>query len=506
MSAAMASPVANVAGSHALKVVRRLAARVLSCLALVGAVTYVSFFLLHVNALVAGFAYLLAVLVVAAHWSLLESTITSLAAMLCLNFFFLPPILTLTIADPQNWVALFVFMATSITATRLSSRARQRAIEAQSRQAEVERLYELSRSLMMLDNQRRVGVQIAEKVKQRFGFLAVAFCSGSDKEIDLAGAEDARLEPQTLRDIASCEDCHFIWKKKDASGDEIVTSPVTLGGRVMGSLGAIGPPVSEHAWQAVANLASITVERVRIQADASRLEAARQSESLKSLLLDALAHDFMTPLTSIKGAITTVRSEYSHGADEDDLLAVAEEESDKLTGMVNEAEDMARIESGKFQVRRRPLTLVDLVDVSLNRMASLLDGTPTRVQLVDNLSAISADPDLASLALRQLIGNAVKYSPPGSGIEIAAVETSGMITITVSDKGPGIPSAELEAIFERYYRGAKVQHTVAGTGMGLSIARDIVAAHGGRMWAENKPGGGAQFSFTLPIARSESRP
>jgi two-component system sensor histidine kinase KdpD len=174
--------------------------------------------------------------------------------------------------------------------------------------------------------------------------------------------------------------------------------------------------------------------------------------------------------------------------------------------MVNEAVDMARIESGKFQVRRRPLTLVDLVEVSLNRMASLMDGTPTRVHLADNLAAISADPDLASLALRQLIGNALKYSPPGSGIEIAAAETSGMITITVTDKGPGIPSAELEAIFERYYRGAKVQHTVAGTGMGLSIARDIVAAHGGRMWADNKPGGGAQFSFTMPMARSESRP
>jgi len=486
------------------KLVWKLLARVLLCLVLVGSVTYAAFFLLHVNALVAGFAYLLVVLIVAARWGLLESTMTSLAAMLCLNFFFLPPILTLTIADPQNWVALFVFMATSITATQLSSRARQRTIEAQARQTEVERLYELSRSLLMLDGSRGVGVQIAEKVKQRFGFLAVAFCSGLDERIDFAGEVDARLEPHLLHDIASGEDCRYIWKKKDASGDEIVTAPISLGGRVIGSLGAIGPSVSEPAWQAVANLASITVERVRTQAAASRMEAARQSEFLKSLLLDALAHDFVTPLTSIKGAITTVRSEYAHAPDEEDLLAVVEEEGDRLIGMVEETIDMARIESGRIQIKRRSLPLVDLVDVSLKRMSSLLDSTPTEIHVPAGISPVSADPELASLALRQLIGNAVKYSPPGSPIEIAAVARDGMITVTVSDKGPGVPPNEIEAIFERYYRGARVQHSVAGTGMGLSIARDIVSAHGGRIWAENKPGNGAQFSFTLPIAELES--
>ena len=158
---------ASIAKPSRPKLVWKLLGRALLCLALVGVVTYATFYVLQVNALVAGFAYLLVVLIIAARWGLIESSITSLAAMLCLNFFFLPPILTLTIADPQNWVALFVFMATSLTATQLSSRANQRAIEAQARQAEVERLYELSRSLMMLDSRRDVGVQIAEKVRQR---------------------------------------------------------------------------------------------------------------------------------------------------------------------------------------------------------------------------------------------------------------------------------------------------------------------------------------------------
>jgi two-component system, OmpR family, sensor histidine kinase KdpD len=495
----------NLVKPHAAQPAWKLLTRVLVCFALVGVVTYSSFSLLKVNALVASFAYLLVVLVVASRWGLIESTMASLAATLCLNFFFLPPLLTLTIADPQNWVALFVFMATSITATQLSSRARQRTVEAQAREAEVERLYELSRSLMMIDSGREVGVQIAEKVKQRFGFLTVGFCSGwdakgRDGKVDFAGAPDPRLEPQILRDIASGEDSSFVWEKKDRSLDEIVTAPISLGGKVMGSLGAIGPAVSEPAWQAVANLASITVERVRTQAAASRMEAARQSESLKSLLLDALAHDFVTPLTSIKGAITTVRSEYPHTPNEEDLLAVVEEESDKLTGMVNETIDMARIESGRVQIRRRRITVADLVQSSLNHMASLLDATPTGIHIATDIPPINADPDLASLALRQLITNSVTYSPPGSKIEIAAVETNAMVTVTVSDEGPGIPPVEIEAIFERYYRGARTQHLAMGTGMGLSIARDIIAAHGGRIWAENKTGRGTQFSFTLPVA------
>lgn len=166
--------------------------RVLVCAILVAAITYVCFSVFHVSALVAGFAYLLLVLVVAARWGLLESTATSIAAMLCLNFFFLPPILTLTIADPQNWVALFVFMTTAITASQLSARARQRAVEAQTRQDEVERLYALSRSLMMLRGEPEVGAEIAQLIKQNFGFRTVAFCNGFDGRIDYAGSANGQ--------------------------------------------------------------------------------------------------------------------------------------------------------------------------------------------------------------------------------------------------------------------------------------------------------------------------
>jgi two-component system sensor histidine kinase KdpD len=478
-------------------------ARASACVALVGAVTSLCYAIFRVNALVAGFAYLLAVLVVAARWGLLESTVTSIAAMLCLNFFFLPPLLTLTIAEPQNWVALFVFMATAITASHLSARARQRATEAQTRQAEVERLYAFSRSLMMLGSEEELGARIAELVKQHFGFLAAAFCNGRDGRIDYAGQPNWHPDENRLRDVATHVDYQFVWQEKSKSGGASVMTTITLGGKLLGSLGAVGPPISEAAWQAIANLAAITLERLRSQAVATRMEAARQSEFLKSLLLDALAHDFITPLTSIKGAVTTVRSNYPHEAEEDDLLAVVEEETDKLNAMVDETIDMARIESGRVQLRRRPLTLGGLIGDCLDRMSSLLDGRPVNVDLQPGLSPVSADPELIALALRQIIGNAIKYSPAGSGIEISGTEAGALVTIAVRDEGPGIPLDELDSIFERYYRAGRTQETVPGTGMGLSIARDIVAAHGGRIWATNRLIAGAEFAFTLPIARPE---
>jgi two-component system sensor histidine kinase KdpD len=427
--------------------------------------------------------------------------------MLCLNYFFLPPVLSLTIADPQNWVALFVFLVTAITASKLSSNARQRADEAQARRVEVERLYQFSRSLMLIDTIRDLGVLIAEQVKQHFGFSSVVFCDGLTGEFSMTGAPDEDLEQQVLRDIAVGGATWFVWRKEStAKGIEVIVAPVSLGGKIVGSIGAIGPAVSEPALQAIANMVGIAVERARQQDAASRMEAARQNERLRGILLDALAHDFTTPLTSIKGAITAVRSAYQHQAEEDDLLEVVEEESDKLTGMIDETVAMARIEPGRARIQRRQLCIMNLVRSSVDRLKSLLDGRPLDIQIHEGISPVTADPDMIGLALRQLIGNAVKYSPPGSIIAISAIQADDTVTVRVRDQGPGIPENELESIFERFYRGNRTQNSVAGTGMGLSVARDIINAHQGRLWAENRAEGGAQFSFSLPTLKEDQKP
>ena len=473
--------------------------RVLACLVLVAAITWIAFSVLNVNALIVGFAYVLAVLVVAARWGLTESFVTSVAAMLCLNYYFLPPILSLTIADPQNWVALFVFMVTAITASKLSASVRNRAAEAQARRIEVERLYQLSLSLMLIDTTREPGPQVAASVKNQSGFNTVAFCDRLTGEIHVAGVQDQRLEQDMLRSVAIGEAAWFVSRNAlTPAGVEAIVVPVTLGGRVLGSLGAIGPSLSEPATQAIANLVAIAIEHARQQVALGRLEVARRNEQLRSVLLDALAHDFLTPLTSVKTAITTVRSEYKHEPEEDDFLAVVEEETDRLSEMINETTDMARIEPGKPQIRRRQVPVLEIIRSSLHRLKALLDSRPLKIQILEDISSVDADPDMIGLALRQLLGNAVKYSPPETEISISASQVGDTVTIAVRDHGPGIPPDELDAIFERFYRGKRTQESVAGTGMGLSIARDIVRAHDGKLRVQNTPEGGAQFSFTLP--------
>jgi two-component system sensor histidine kinase KdpD len=465
--------------------------RVLSCLAFVMAITWVAFYVLHVNALVVGFTYILAVLVVAARWGLAESFAISVAAMLCLNYYFLPPILSLTIADPQNWVALFAFVVTALTASKLSSNAERRAAEARARGIEMERLYQLSLSLMLVDTTRDLGPQIAACVREQFRFAAVAFCDGKTGNIHTSGVDDERLEQGMVRSVAVGDAAWFVSRKKSTPvGAEIIVVPVALGGRILGSLGAVGAATSEAAAQAIANLVAVSIEHARQHIALGRMEAARRNEQLR---------------TSIKSAITVARSEYRHEPEEDDFLAVVEEEADRLGEMVTEITDMARIEPGHPRLRRRQVNVPDLIDISLRRMKTLLDGRPLNVEVEDGIAAVHADPDMVGLALRQLLGNAIKYSPPETTVAISASQTDDVVTIRVRDYGPGIPPDELDAIFERFYRGKQTQDSIPGTGMGLSIARDIVIAHHGVLRVEDMREGGAKFSLTLPVFHEVQR-
>src|ERR1039458_6451490 len=225
----------NFSKSMSLRLIGIRILRILACLVLVAAITWIAFSVLHVNALIVGFAYVLAVLVVAARWGLTESFVTSVAAVLCLNYYFLPPGLSFTIADPQNWVALFAFMVTAITASKLSASVRHRAAEAQARRP-----------------------QVAASVRTQSGFFAVAFCDRQTGEIYFAGVEDQRIEQDMLRSVAIGEAAWFVSRKVSTpAGIEAIVVPVALGGRVLGSLGAIGPSLSEPAVQAIANLVAI---------------------------------------------------------------------------------------------------------------------------------------------------------------------------------------------------------------------------------------------------------
>jgi len=480
-------------------------ARSAAGLGLVAATTWIAFEEVHANALIAGFAYVLLVLIVAARWGLIEALLTSVAAMLCLNYFFLPPVGSLTIADPQNWVALFAFMVTAVTASQLSASARSRAAEAQARRAEVEQLYQVSLSLLRMETTRSPGLQIAAKLKEQLNLQSVTICDSLSGEVFTAGDDNAVVRHDALRAVASGEAAWRTIRTTAPDSAELVIFPVAFGTALLGSICVVGAALSDTALQALANLAASALEHNRQQVALGRLEVARENERLRGVLLDALAHEFLTPLTSIKSAISTVRAEYSHDEEENEFLAVVEEESDKLGEMINETTDMARIEPGHPRIRRRRTHVAALIRSAVQHLKNLLRGRALLIDIPEGIPEVEADPEMIELAIRQFIGNAIKYSPPEAAIEVRATYTAGLIQVQVRDHGAGVSDDEIESIFDRFYRGKKFKEAIAGTGMGLSIARDIVKAHGGTMWAANAAEGGACFFFTLPIVLPENR-
>jgi two-component system sensor histidine kinase KdpD len=482
-------------------IVRRalvVAVRLPVVLAAISAITYLCFRLIPVNATTAGFVYLIAILVIATAWGIIEATVASVVAMLCFNYFFLPPVGALTIADPQNWVALFAFLATSIVASQLSGRAKQRTRLAVDRQLEMERLYALSRAILLTEANRTAPKQIAHHVAQIFDLPAVALYDRDTGEVYHGGPEDLRGVDEGLKEAA----LHGTLIQDDAARS--VVAAVRLGGEPIGSLAMRDSALSDTALQAVSNLVAIGLEKVRGQEAASRAEAARQSQELKSTLLDAIAHEFKTPLTSIKAAASALRSAPTPKADEQrELVTIVDEEADRLGRLVTEIIEMARIEAGKVQLDKKLYSVADLVSAALQQMKPMTDGREITVETADDLPPVSVDGELIGLAIRQLVDNAVKYSAPGSPLSVVARRSESALIIAVRDRGPGIPDRDLARIFEKFYRARGADRKAVGTGMGLAITREILRAHQGDVHVTSIPGQGSEFSLSLPLDAQE---
>jgi two-component system sensor histidine kinase KdpD len=448
------------------------------------------------NSTTVALTFLLAILGLATSWGLPEAIVASVSAMLAFNFFFLPPIGTFTIADPQNWVALIAFLVTAVVASQLSVSAKQRALEATRRQQEMERLYELSRGLMLLDKTSPTAGQVSQRIAQVFDLQGVAVFDRRADQVYRTGTEEMPVSDGKLKD-AALQGTAF----HDPSANLSIL-PLSLGGEPVGSLAIHGGAISDTALHAIANLAAIATERARAEETASRMEAARQNEAMKAMLLDALAHEFKTPLTSIKAAASSILDEQQPAQKE--LVTVIEEETDRLDSLVTETIRMARIEAGDLRLEKRPESVAELVSSALKQLRILLEDRDVKIEVSPKLPEVLADAELAGLTLRQLVTNAMKYSNPESPIAIRARVDDGYITISVKDFGPGIPQRELSRVFERYYRLANRGDRVPGTGIGLTIAHDIVKAHGGRIWVESAAGEGSEFFFTLPVVEKKS--
>jgi two-component system, OmpR family, sensor histidine kinase KdpD len=469
-------------------------------LTIVAVTTALCYRAVPVNAITAGFAYLLGILAIATAWGLFEAVAASVAAMLCFNFFFLPPIGRFTISDPQNWVALFAFLATALIASHVSDREKKQAQEAKARQRETEQLYALSRFILLTDPSQSIGRQVAQHIAEIFDCRAVALYDAKTSEIFHGGAEDLPEIEGKLKQV--------ILQSANLSDASVSLRAILLGGRPIASLAMKGLTLSDGALQALLNLVAIALERVRTEEAASRAEAARQSEEFKSTLLDAIAHEFKTPLTSIKAASTAILSDANPLSPHmHELAVIIDEETDRLSLLVTEAVRMAQIDAGKIRLDRASLNVASLLHRVIDHFSSQAEGRELKLVADDGLPEVIADRDLIALALRQLIDNALKYSPPGSPVTVGAGLKDHSIVICVADRGPGIPDRERERIFEKFYRRQNVKTHVPGTGLGLYIAREIVRAHGGDVWVEGDPGQGSEFCVALPVsARSKEQP
>lgn len=349
----------------------------------------------HVNSTTVALAFLLIVLFVATAWGSKPAVLASLLAVACFNFFYLPPIGTFTIADPENWIALLAFLITAITTGQLSARARRRAEEAHAARQEVERLY------------------------------------------------------RELQD---------------------------------------------------------TFER------SSMAKALKQSDRLKSALLDAVTHDLRTPLTSIKASVTTLLDDERspmRGANEDrlgeegrrEMLEVIDEEADRLDRFIGSLMELARIEAGEMQLRRQWASLDGIIMAAMKRAEPRTRDHRIELWLDDELPAVNVDESALVEAIYVLVDNAAKYSPPASVIKVAArAGDDSTVRIVIEDQGPGIPAELRERVFDKFFRAMRDgDQGKPGTGMGLAIAQGIVEAHGGRIWIEDgSQGRGAKFVIALP--------
>lgn len=357
----------------------------------------------HINPTTVALSFLLLILFIATAWGPKPAVLASLLGAACFNFFFLPPVGTFHIADPENWIALLAFLITAMTAGQLSSRAKMRADEATAARREIERLY------------------------------------------------------HELQD---------------------------------------------------------SFER------SSQAQALKQSERLKSALLDAVTHDLRTPLTSIKASVTTLlddqrsrqkgENEARLGEDgRQEMLEVIDEEADRLDRFIEDLMSLARIEAGQMQLRREWGSLEEIVIAAMRRAAPLTKNRPIELGIPEELPSVKVDERAMAEVIYVLLENAAKYSPSGGVIRVAAQpDQEDMIRLVIEDQGPGIPAELRERVFDKFFRAMRdgdVSGHTPGTGMGLAIAKGIVEAHGGRIWIENAADStGTRVVVLLPTGDAES--
>jgi two-component system, OmpR family, sensor histidine kinase KdpD len=457
--------------------------------------------------------FLTAILASAIAYGLWTAVFACALSLLAYNFFFIPPLYTFTIGEPENVVNLFFFGFAAVVVSNLTARVRAQAVVARNRARTTEDLYQFSRKLagvVTLDDLLwATAFQIASMLKLRVVILL--------PEHDTVEVRTG-YPPEDVLDEADLAAAKWVWAHGQPAGRGSDTLPgakrlflpMRTGRGVVGVVGLDndqrGPllsPDQRRLYDALADQAALAIERVHLAEDVDRARIAAAAEKLRSNLLTSISHDLRTPLASILGSATALKDRDSH-LDEGgrrQLVETIQEESERLNRFISDLLNMTRLEAGAIQPHCEAVDIGDIVGSALRRAATILAGHRIETDIRSDLPMAKIDPVLFEQVLFNLLDNAAKYAPPGTTIRIHAMRADGALELTVADEGQGVPEGDLERIFDKFYRVHAADRQRAGTGLGLAICRGFMEAMAGTIVARNRSAGtGAIFALTLPIA------
>jgi two-component system sensor histidine kinase KdpD len=448
-------------------------------------------FALGANSLIIGFLFIAVVLAVALRFGFWPASITSLAAVALLDYFFLPPLFSFRINDPQGWVALGVLQLAAVSISRLSARELKHAMEAAIHRKGMAQLYELSRCSLLLDMRVAPGPQLVVLIHRIFGAEAVAL-------FDLNLGRQDRMGEWREGEEDLAKQCYF----RDASGadarPEVGQRILRAGKEPVGALvvrGRIDPLVVD----AVASLAEIAMDRHKWFEKEERAETARRSEEMRAAVMDALAHEFKTPLTAVQTASSGLLALGTLAGAQTDLACVIEREAIRLNELCTRLLKAAKLEAARLGLETEEVNVEELVQEVLTARGMNTEQDRIKVVVEDQGLALRADRGLLGMILTQLIDNARKYAKPDTLIEVRAKRSRNEVLLSVHNFGSTIRLDDRERIFDRFYRAADMVDSVPGTGIGLSVVKKAAEAHHGHVWVISDEKEGTTFFVSLPL-------
>jgi two-component system sensor histidine kinase KdpD len=470
------------------RVVRAVGEVILGCfvLVLLGYVGYT----LHVSQYMASLIYLLITVFATVASGLRVGTILSLVAAVCLDCFYIPPVLHFNVADESGWMALITFEVCALVISRISSREQDRAGEVALQQKNIRQLYALSRGTALLALRRPLGPQLVCLIRQSFEAENVAVFDAEKGRLDSDG-------PWSDEEAAVARSAYLQNKNHDDPNTRIATRLLLVGRTCVGAM-AVQGDVNGMIADALATLAAMPFERARSFEKEHRAEAATKTEQLRGVVLDALAHAFKTPLTAIRIASSGLLESGGLSPMHTELVSLIDAESLQLTDLCNRLLQTAKLEAEKIGIVQQKVNLLHLVEEVRKELSESLKGHPITVSIPEPQTVVDGDKELLLMILTQYLDNASKYSDPDTSIDVSVYDSSSNLLIAVRNQGPVIPVEDRERIFERFYRCPETKRRVAGTGLGLSIVKKAAEAHNGHVWVISAENEGTTFYLSLP--------